>query len=177
MVDALYPRLPISSHCCASDSTHLRDRYHKSIRTPSFASILMSRRPGRVATNETVVLSEAHPPKPRAIEAFENVQQIIKDEILVSRKRWDTHEPRSADNPADSQRANLTLTGSPIILNSNTCDSKLLSFEHSHLVLDTSARLLGCGPVPPRSRMPNLFTSPSKRISLKFALDRLRTGS
>ncbi|CAG8730607.1 11850_t:CDS:2, partial [Acaulospora colombiana] len=45
-------------------------------------------------STDTVTFNEAHPPQDKAIEAFQQVEPKIKQEIIASRKRWDGHEPR-----------------------------------------------------------------------------------
>ncbi|KAG6845302.1 hypothetical protein H0H87_011152 [Tephrocybe sp. NHM501043] len=47
-----------------------------------------------MASEETINLNEAHPPRANAVEAFTIVAPTIKAEILKSRRDWDKHEPR-----------------------------------------------------------------------------------
>ncbi|KAG9080243.1 hypothetical protein FRC06_006899 [Ceratobasidium sp. 370] len=47
-----------------------------------------------MASAETVVLNDAHPPKTRAIEAFNKALPKIKLAVISSRHDWDKHEPR-----------------------------------------------------------------------------------
>ncbi|KAF5370715.1 hypothetical protein D9758_001897 [Tetrapyrgos nigripes] len=54
-----------------------------------------------MATVDEVNLNEPHSPAENAIEAFEQVQSSIKQDILRSRKEWDAHEPQMWNRAQD----------------------------------------------------------------------------
>ncbi|PWN97848.1 hypothetical protein FA09DRAFT_297647 [Tilletiopsis washingtonensis] len=61
-----------------------------------------------MADAESVTLSPAHAPQPRAVEAFALLEQRIKAELLKSRAHWAAHEPRMYARVADVADAELT---------------------------------------------------------------------
>ncbi|KAI0344664.1 hypothetical protein BDW22DRAFT_1354781 [Trametopsis cervina] len=47
-----------------------------------------------MASSEELTFTPAHPPTPKALEAFTVVQHAIKAALVKSRHDWDIHEPR-----------------------------------------------------------------------------------
>jgi hypothetical protein len=63
---------------------------------------------GRQASEESISLNEAHPPRENAVEAFSIILPTIKEEIIKSRRNWDKHEPKMWSRAAGISDKDLT---------------------------------------------------------------------